>query len=346
MAKAYADKEYALSQRFGAADPRGAYGIYAQPPRRVDSLRAVHAAGGTRELAKCRQIAAVSKVMSEASLQRRLPGRSEQEPYELVMQLARGGSLDRVFAHIRATTPELMLAHLAAFGNLVAGLDAYHRAGVAHLDIKPENVVCVDDPLAPSAYKFIDFGLSSTAEEVMRGGDETLLASPYWVYPLLTNVLFQRGGDGRPRTLSSVMYYPPDTTRLQQQRHVTTWTPRHRQELREDLRSLMATYGVSTRDDDAHVRLAAAAAADVYGLGVTLCYVVYALTGSVYRENAAAGEFSGLRATGATPARLQPLAALVGRMLHAQVSSAQLPAEYAVVMRHLELRTPRDAPRW
>jgi hypothetical protein len=70
----------------------------------------------------------------------------------LVMELIAGQTLDRVVRN-RLLTMELALSYL---DGVLAGLEAMHAAGVAHLDVKPSNVILRDDDTAV----LVDFGLS------------------------------------------------------------------------------------------------------------------------------------------------------------------------------------------
>jgi eukaryotic-like serine/threonine-protein kinase len=70
----------------------------------------------------------------------------------LVMELIRGHSLERLL-RTRALTLELCFVYL---GGILQGLAAMHRVGVAHLDVKPSNVILRDERTPV----LVDFGLS------------------------------------------------------------------------------------------------------------------------------------------------------------------------------------------
>jgi eukaryotic-like serine/threonine-protein kinase len=71
----------------------------------------------------------------------------------LVMELIRGAGLDRLIRS-RSLTADSAIKYL---DGILAALEAMHRAGVAHLDIKPSNVILRDDGQTPV---LVDFGLS------------------------------------------------------------------------------------------------------------------------------------------------------------------------------------------
>lgn len=70
----------------------------------------------------------------------------------LVMELIHGVGLDRL-VRSRALTTERALRHLAG---VLSGLDAMHRVGVGHLDVKPSNIILRHDETPV----LVDFGLS------------------------------------------------------------------------------------------------------------------------------------------------------------------------------------------
>ena len=86
----------------------------------------------------------------------------------LVLEHLAGGSLLEVLkqrAHNQLASPwtqahfsETDSAHIAA--RVVHALCHCHRAGFAHLDVKPENILFASNPARPSSAKLADFGLA------------------------------------------------------------------------------------------------------------------------------------------------------------------------------------------
>jgi serine/threonine protein kinase len=89
-------------------------------------------------------------------------GEAEARPY-LVLELVTGGSL--ADALLQRTLRLAELARLVA--EVGAGLDALHRAGVVHRDVKPSNIMLRAD----SSAALTDFGLA-------KGTTYTLLTRP------------------------------------------------------------------------------------------------------------------------------------------------------------------------
>lgn len=75
----------------------------------------------------------------------------------IVMELAEMDLLELVNA--LGSIDEDVARHF--FRHLVHGVDACHRGGVAHLDIKPDNLVIIDDGTRNGRIKLTDFGLSA-----------------------------------------------------------------------------------------------------------------------------------------------------------------------------------------
>jgi catechol 2,3-dioxygenase-like lactoylglutathione lyase family enzyme len=82
----------------------------------------------------------------------------------LVMELVDGPSLER---YLDGQTLDMPRA-LELLDGIAAGLEAMHRAGVAHLDVKPSNVIVRDPdgilgPKPPDEPVLVDFGLAGRA---------------------------------------------------------------------------------------------------------------------------------------------------------------------------------------
>ena len=81
-------------------------------------------------------------------------GAEADRPY-MVMELLQGQSLGERME--RGAIPLGELVDLAC--EILAGLDAIHRAGIVHRDLKPDNVILASDGLAERA-RIVDFGVS------------------------------------------------------------------------------------------------------------------------------------------------------------------------------------------
>ena len=87
----------------------------------------------------------------------------------LVMELVRGSSLESLLDRGELDTPRA----LALLDGVAAGLETMHRSRIAHLDIKPANVI-LRDPEATAV--LVDFGLAGRS---LRPG----CGSPYYGAP-------------------------------------------------------------------------------------------------------------------------------------------------------------------
>ncbi|KAL0221290.1 hypothetical protein RCL1_001144 [Eukaryota sp. TZLM3-RCL] len=91
------------------------------------------------------------------------------DSYFLLMDYCRGGSLDSLIAPSQygpfAKTLRLSDEDLwFIFCQLVAGLAVLHHHGIVHRDVKPENVLLVNEG-KPYRIKYCDFGISKSIEE-------------------------------------------------------------------------------------------------------------------------------------------------------------------------------------
>jgi tRNA A-37 threonylcarbamoyl transferase component Bud32/ribosomal protein L37E len=97
----------------------------------------------------------------------------------LVMELHAGGDLtDRL-----ARSGPLTVPALRELGDQLCGaLEAAHRAGVVHRDLKPQNVLVGADPTAIDA-RLCDFGLARTADLAGLTTRSTVLGTPEYMAP-------------------------------------------------------------------------------------------------------------------------------------------------------------------
>jgi serine/threonine protein kinase len=68
------------------------------------------------------------------------------------------------------------------FGQLLSGLKAAHQAGVAHRELKPENVLVVEREANPELIKILDFGLAKM--RLFEGGETLCRGSDVYVEQL------------------------------------------------------------------------------------------------------------------------------------------------------------------
>ncbi|XP_057960228.1 CBL-interacting serine/threonine-protein kinase 7 [Malania oleifera] len=104
----------------------------------------------------------------------------------LVMELAEGGD---VFSKIRRCGRLSETAARRYFQQLVAALHYCHQNGVAHRDIKPQNLLLDQN----NNIKVSDFGLSALPEQLQHGLLHTACGTPAYAAP---EVVCRRGYDG------------------------------------------------------------------------------------------------------------------------------------------------------
>lgn len=107
---------------------------------------------------------------------------SEDGHLILVMEHVAGGDLDALMQARPMTVAEV----IESGRQIALGLEAAHRAGLIHRDIKPQNVLIGEDSAGRPVLKIIDFGLAKDhgAKEqtsVMRGGSVGYTAPEQWL---------------------------------------------------------------------------------------------------------------------------------------------------------------------
>jgi serine/threonine protein kinase len=104
----------------------------------------------------------------------------EDDVYYIVMELVRGSDMKDLLADAGAFPPEVVLAVLE---EVSYGLEAAHKQGVIHRDIKPGNVMLSED----GEVKVADFGLARESSDIARMSSLTLpgsvLGTPAYMSP-------------------------------------------------------------------------------------------------------------------------------------------------------------------
>lgn len=179
--------DYALESELG----RGATGVVwraAAPDGSVVAVKLLDPAlaGDEEYRARFAREARVAQTIQEAHLVRILDASSSDEgtPF-LVLEYVSGGSL----AASLAQEPLGLERTLGVVADVGAALDALHRAGIVHRDVKPSNVMLREDGSAA----LTDFGLA-------KGAAYTVLTRPGQVHGTLDYLAPEliRGGEATP----------------------------------------------------------------------------------------------------------------------------------------------------
>lgn len=92
----------------------------------------------------------------------------------IITEYVEGKSLKEMVSDSPLSGPLL----LSLAQGLLEGLEAIHRAGVIHKDLKPANIVFTEDGV-----KLIDFGISRSSSETTFSDTDRLAATPGWLSP-------------------------------------------------------------------------------------------------------------------------------------------------------------------
>ena len=104
-------------------------------------------------------------------------GEAEGRPY-YAMTLLPGEPLNKLIKEGRAPEPKALFRGLAAVAD---GLEALHREGIVHRDVKPNNVMV--DPAGDGKMILADFGLASTASSVSLTRTGEAVGTPLYMSP-------------------------------------------------------------------------------------------------------------------------------------------------------------------
>lgn len=276
--------EYDRIKEFKRIDPHEKYGIYGSAPEKIDAKRFVSGAGGPAERAKCTLL----KI-------------HEDDAYQLSQTKARGDLELLRYDHSRASFLNVWDSH--NLPNLFRGLAAYHRAGLAHLDVKPDNVVFFGynemrqrkSVTVATKFAFIDFGLSEKLRSLTTYNPDVKLGSAYFIYPVIANLLFHKG-EGESYKLKAdsetVLSYLSNAETIRWLRAIIIkheqafyddeWYPKLMFQPVDDYKNFLTSHKLTTTDKNVRERMAIAI--DIYSLGSLVCYVVHKTTGMVYND--------------------------------------------------------------
>jgi serine/threonine protein kinase len=161
----------------------------------------------------------MSRFRNEAIMARKLNHPNAVRVYDLdiaedglpfiAMELVVGDTLTTL---IQRTGPLPISLVLSIAAHICDALDAAHKLGLIHRDIKPDNIVLIAQPQGPPKAKLLDFGICRLREEIAgsKGLTQTgmMIGTPEYMSP--EQALGKRGGalDGRSDiySLGIVMY--------------------------------------------------------------------------------------------------------------------------------------------
>lgn len=305
-------KEYNSYEKVKRVDPSGDYGVYAQSLERIDVGRnhedVIDSAGGKDNVDKC-------PALQTAVYRELIP------IWQITMPKAAGDVLDVLLPF--ASKPchlSILVFHMIRLRNLYTGLVYMHKANICHLDIKDINAVIFGTAEEPKSYKYIDFGLSKTFDELASYSSQSKphhLVWNYFSYPILTNLIWAaKNGEWVDYFSPAVepglqaMYAKNPFLLAQESRH-----PRLKvtfASLKQDNQNLIKTYECQNLQEK---RVAAARATDVFGLAQLTASVFRLLAHYVFEEQDESFQFTAKQTNKFALETLLPTANLLGALL-------------------------------
>jgi len=184
---------YRIVRLLGEGGMGAVYEARQEPLDRKVALKTLHAEyAGKKE--------AVARFFNEAKAMSRLEhpsivqvsdfGTSGEGTAYLVMEYLRGQSLGRRLREYAARGERLPLTTGLQIGFQIADVLAIaHSQGIVHRDIKPDNLMLVEDAVAPGGerVKVLDFGIAKLTHDADKGGVKTatqsVMGTPSYMSP-------------------------------------------------------------------------------------------------------------------------------------------------------------------
>src|SRR3989339_937822 len=111
-------------------------------------------------------------------------GESPDRDVYLVMEFLEGETLAELLNRKGRLTPKRMVGIVK---QVCAGLEAAHRRGIIHRDIKPQNLFLARNPSGEERIKILDFGVAKLLDQLERTGPKTttgaIVGTPYFMAP-------------------------------------------------------------------------------------------------------------------------------------------------------------------
>lgn len=92
------------------------------------------------------------------------------------------GSFGTLDEFLSQATPRDLTTKLQLMGDIAAGIQALHRCGISHSDLKPDNILVCETAEGHPVAKLADFGLSIITSERVAA-DEWDSGTPNWTVP-------------------------------------------------------------------------------------------------------------------------------------------------------------------
>lgn len=145
---------------------------------KVVNLEVVADAALERTVRAIRREIATLKRLKHPHIVKYITAEQKGEKIYTVMERLGGGSLADVLRTFGPQTPSATARYIA---QMLSGLAYLHSQGIAHRDVKPDNVLVADED---GSVKLVDFGLAKPiVTQQPSGGASTLAGTPAYLAP-------------------------------------------------------------------------------------------------------------------------------------------------------------------
>jgi predicted Ser/Thr protein kinase len=171
-------KRYEILGKIGSGSMATVYRAREISTGRLVALKLMHPhlADDPAYIARFRREAQTAKSLDNPHIVKMLDYGEEKGEYFLVMEYVRGRTLQQLIQERRSLTTEQAL-HIA--WQVAKALDAAHRQGIVHRDIKPQNLMVTPEGLV----KVLDFGIAKAADFSTITQTGVFMGSPHYVSP-------------------------------------------------------------------------------------------------------------------------------------------------------------------
>ena len=171
---------YRIEQPLGKGGAGTVYGAVDEKSGKRVAVKVLHPGADARAVARFRREAHAIAPLSHPNIVAVLDYHLQEEPWFIAMELVDGASLAGLLKREGGHLPTARASRIAL--QALAGLEAAHRAGIIHRDVKPANIL-VTTSGTRDAVKICDFGIAKLDDEGPKTTTGMTVGSPAYMSP-------------------------------------------------------------------------------------------------------------------------------------------------------------------